>query len=107
MSYSQRTLLSCQPLDNDNNTEGFINAGDINQDGITNVALSVPFQDDGGSDSAAVFILFINYRAEVTDPTMISIRVCSKTSSASAIAIDNLSLTLLFWSDAWPFLLLG
>jgi hypothetical protein len=71
MSYSQRTLLSCQPLDNDNNTEGFINAGDINQDGITNVALSVPFEDDGGSDSAAESILFVNNIVYISDIYMI------------------------------------
>jgi hypothetical protein len=51
--------LSCPSFDGDNNAEVLTIAGDIKQDGITNLALSVPFQDDGGSDSSAAPILFI------------------------------------------------
>ena len=52
--------MSCPSLDGDNDAEVLTKAGDIKQDGTTNLALSVPFQGDGGSDSGAASILFVN-----------------------------------------------
>ncbi len=54
-------------VDGDNFGEVVANAGDIDKDGITDLAAGVPFDDDGGPDSGAVFILFMNNRAEVTE----------------------------------------
>ena len=43
--------------------EVIANAGDIDEDGITDLAVGVPFDDDGGTDSGAAFILYINIRS--------------------------------------------
>ena len=52
--------MSCPSLDGDNDAEVLTKAGDIKQDGTTNLALSVPFQDDDWSDSGAASMLFVN-----------------------------------------------
>jgi hypothetical protein len=57
--------MSCPSLDGDSNAEVLTKAWDIKQDGITNLALSVPFQDDGGSDSGAASILFVKSLAYI------------------------------------------
>jgi hypothetical protein len=74
--------LSCPSLDGDNNAEVLTKAGDIKQDGITNLALSVPFQDDGGSDSGAASILFVRSIVYLFDILYVFIirHVCATTS---------------------------
>ena len=49
--------------DGDHFGEVIANAGDIDEDGITDLAVGVPFDDDGGTDSGAAFILYINIRS--------------------------------------------
>ncbi|MDX2458112.1 MAG: integrin alpha [Gammaproteobacteria bacterium] len=53
--------------DGDHFGEVIANAGDINEDGVTDLAEGIPFDDDGATDSGAVFILFINSDSEVLD----------------------------------------
>ena len=58
--------------DGDHFGEVIANAGDIDEDGVTDLAVGMPFDDDGGTDSGAVLILFINKDAEVRDLQKIS-----------------------------------
>ena len=62
--------------------KSFTKAGDIKQDGTTNLALSVPFQGDGGSDSGAASILFVNILLYLHDLIIVFIirHVCATTS---------------------------
>ena len=74
--------MSCPSLDGDSIAEVLTKAWDIKQDGITNLALSVPFQDDGGSDSGAASILFVRnviYLFDILDVFIIR-HVCATTS---------------------------
>jgi hypothetical protein len=57
--------LSCPSLDGDNDAEVLTKAGDIKQDGITNLARSVPFHDNDGSDSGTASILFVKSLAYI------------------------------------------
>lgn len=41
------------------------NIGDLNQDGINELAASVPFDDDGAADAGSVYILFLNQNGTV------------------------------------------
>jgi hypothetical protein len=47
--------------------EVITNTGDIDMDGITDLAVGVPFDDDAGPDSGAVFIFFMNNESYVVD----------------------------------------
>jgi hypothetical protein len=59
--------LSCPSLDGDNDAEVLTKAGDIKQDGITNLARSVPFHDNDGSDSGTASILFVRCLSYIHD----------------------------------------
>lgn len=59
-------------IDGDNFGEVVANAGDIDEDGTIDLAVGLPFDDDGGTDSGAVFILFLNNRAEVDEIQKVS-----------------------------------
>ena len=74
--------MSCPSLDGDNDAEVLTKAGDIKLDGTTNLALSVPFQGDGGSDSGAASILFVNILLYLYDILIVFIirHVCATTS---------------------------
>ncbi len=48
------------------------NIGDLNNDGITDLAVGVPFDDDGGTDFGAVWILFMNNNGTVASSQKIS-----------------------------------
>ena len=41
------------------------NIGDLNQDGINELASSVPFDDDGANDAGSVYVLFLNQNGTV------------------------------------------
>lgn len=58
--------------DGDHFGEVIANAGDIDEDGVTDLAVGMPFDDDGETDSGAILILFINKDAEVHDLQKIS-----------------------------------
>ncbi len=52
---------------------GYIEAiGDVNGDGIEDMAVGAPWDDDGGSDYGAVYILFMNQDRTVKDQQKIS-----------------------------------
>ncbi len=46
--------------------------GDLNNDGITDLAVGVPNDDDGGTDRGAVWILFMNFDGTVSSAQKIS-----------------------------------
>jgi hypothetical protein len=48
------------------------NIGDLNNDGVTDLAVGVPNDDDGGNDRGAVWILFMNNDGSVSDSQKIS-----------------------------------
>lgn len=48
------------------------NLGDLNGDGVTDLAVGAPFDDDGGSDQGAVYILFMNSNGTVASSQKIS-----------------------------------
>jgi hypothetical protein len=48
------------------------NIGDLNSDGVTDLAVGMPNDDDGGSDRGAVWILFMNSDGTVSDSQKIS-----------------------------------
>jgi hypothetical protein len=48
------------------------NADDIDEDGTTDLAVGLPFDDDGRTDSGAVFILFMKNRAEADEIQKVS-----------------------------------
>jgi flagellin-like protein len=43
------------------------NIGDLNNDGVQDIAVGEPFSDDGGNDNGAVWILFLNNSGGVID----------------------------------------
>ncbi len=48
------------------------NIGDLDGDGITDIAVGSPFDDDGGTDKGAVYILFLNADGTVKSQQKIS-----------------------------------
>jgi len=58
--------------DGDHFGEVIANAGDIDENGVSDLAVGMPFDDDGETDSGAVLILFIDKDAEVLDLQKIS-----------------------------------
>ncbi|MGD8925410.1 MAG: integrin alpha [Thioalkalispiraceae bacterium] len=52
--------------DNDQFGSSLANIGDLNNDGINELAVGVPFDDDGGTDFGAVWILFLDSSGAVT-----------------------------------------
>jgi hypothetical protein len=48
------------------------NIGDLNNDGVTDLAVGVPYDDDGGVDRGAVWILFMNSDGTVLSSQKIS-----------------------------------
>jgi PKD repeat protein len=48
------------------------NIGDVNNDGITDVAVSARYDDDGGSNAGAVYILYLNQNGTVNGYQKIS-----------------------------------
>jgi len=48
------------------------NIGDLNEDGVTDIATGALFDDDGGTDRGAVWILFMNSDGTVKDEQKIS-----------------------------------
>lgn len=49
-----------------------VSIGDLNKDGIEDIAVSAPFDDDGGTDRGAVYILFMDIDDKVKDYKKIS-----------------------------------
>jgi hypothetical protein len=48
------------------------NIGDLDSDGVTDLAVGVPYDDDGGTDQGAVWILFLNSDGTVKSTQKIS-----------------------------------
>jgi hypothetical protein len=58
--------------DNDEFGHALANIGDLNNDGVTDLAVGVPNDDDGGIDRGAVWILFMNSDGTVQSSQKIS-----------------------------------
>jgi hypothetical protein len=58
--------------DSDEFGHALANIGDLNNDGITDLAVGVPNDDDGGTDRGAVWILFLNSDGTVLSSQKIS-----------------------------------
>ncbi len=58
------------PQDRFGNT--ITNIGDLNSDGVIDLAVSAPFDDDGGADAGAVWILYLNTNGTVNGFSKIS-----------------------------------
>jgi hypothetical protein len=58
--------------DNDEFGYALANIGDLNKDGVTDLAVGVPRDDDGGTDRGAVWILFMNSDGTVESSQKIS-----------------------------------
>jgi hypothetical protein len=58
--------------ENDEFGHALANIGDLNNDGVTDLAVGVPNDDDGGTDRGAVWILFMNYDGTVLSSQKIS-----------------------------------
>ena len=69
---ASKSELSLPIVDGDHFGEVVANAGDIDEDGVTDIAVGLPFDDDGAADSGAVYILFMNKRAEIDEIQKIS-----------------------------------
>ncbi|MCL4103839.1 UNVERIFIED_CONTAM: hypothetical protein GTU68_029156 [Idotea baltica] len=48
------------------------NIGDLNNDGVVDIAVAAPFDDDGGNETGAVWILFLNANGTVNSHAKIS-----------------------------------
>jgi hypothetical protein len=60
-------------LDNvDNFSRDVVNIGDLNGDGIEDIAVGANLDDDGGTDKGAVWILFMNTNGTVNSHQKIS-----------------------------------
>ncbi|NNL68490.1 MAG: hypothetical protein HKO70_00835, partial [Acidimicrobiia bacterium] len=57
---------------NDHFGRSVASIGDVDGDGITDLAVGAPFDDDGGSDRGAVYVLFINANGTVKSEQKIS-----------------------------------
>ncbi len=60
------------------------NIGDLDSDGVTDLAVGVPYDDDGGTDRGAVWILFLN-----SDGTVKSSQKISSSSGDLNITLSN------------------
>lgn len=58
--------------DNDQFGSTLANIGDLNNDGVTDLAVGVQYDDDGGTDRGAVWILFMNFDGSVITQQKIS-----------------------------------
>ncbi|PVV05642.1 MAG: hypothetical protein B6D77_18695 [gamma proteobacterium symbiont of Ctena orbiculata] len=58
--------------DNDQFAHSLANIGDLNNDGVTDLAVGVPNDDDGGTDRGAVWILFMNSDGTVLSSQKVS-----------------------------------
>lgn len=58
--------------DNDQFAHAIANIGDLNNDGVTDLAVGAPYDDDGGSDRGAVWILFMQSDGTVLSSQKIS-----------------------------------
>ncbi|MEW8064282.1 MAG: integrin alpha [Candidatus Thiodiazotropha sp.] len=58
--------------DNDQFAHALASIGDLNNDGVTDLAVGVPYDDDGGTDRGAVWILFMNSDGTVLSSQKIS-----------------------------------
>lgn len=58
------------PQDRFGNT--ITNIGDLNSDGVIDLAVSAPFDDDGGNETGAVWILYLNANGTVSSEAKIS-----------------------------------
>jgi hypothetical protein len=64
--------FSGELAEGDNFGTGLANLGDLNNDGVTDLAVGATLTDDGGSDKGAVWILFLNSDGTVSDSQKIS-----------------------------------
>ncbi|MCG7950090.1 MAG: integrin alpha [Candidatus Thiodiazotropha endolucinida] len=58
--------------ENDRFAHALASIGDLNNDGVTDLAVGVPYDDDGGTDRGAVWILFMNSDGTVQSSQKIS-----------------------------------
>ncbi|MCX6256847.1 MAG: FG-GAP-like repeat-containing protein [Bacteroidia bacterium] len=77
MVYSYQKISDTQGnftgiLDNDDEFGVPANIGDINGDGITDIAVGSRYDDDGGTDRGAVYIMFMNSNGTVNSYQKIS-----------------------------------
>jgi len=63
------------------------NMGYLNKDGITDLAVGAPFDDDGGTDIGANFILYINYSSYISDFSCFIARQASATAASTVKTI--------------------
>ncbi|MEJ2608681.1 MAG: integrin alpha [Candidatus Thiodiazotropha sp.] len=57
---------------NDQFGHSLANIGDLNNDGVTDLAVGMPYDDDGGTDRGAIWILFMNRDGTVDSTQKIS-----------------------------------
>jgi len=63
---------------------GITNIGDLDDDGVTDIAVSATYDDDGGTDRGCVFVLFLN-----TDGTVKSSQKISSTQGGFGTGLGN------------------
>jgi len=89
-------------LGNDEFGISVTNLGDLDGDGVQDIVVGEHFDDDGGSNNGAVWILFLNETAADTNPPDIEITTPINNSNSSNVELDvNYTVSDLNLDSCW------